>query len=226
MNTQQETVLKYAPRIFFDEAEPFALAGIGTTVFTSTGKSPSFRREVVLPKEAELAIEYAYFWDYDIEHLYDLEHIWIYIDADGLVIGAEASFHGRYLKAMLPFAQPALEGTHLNIYCQPGKHAFLPKGEWFQLLPDFVSCCNDSAGCGGLLVNELFAHCLNKDKDINTAVEQYIKNHFSFTPTLRFAPILPDSSLYMPWEELYELIPRRLTTQLALILEWRCCHVF
>ena len=226
MSMQQETVQKYAPRIFLDEAEPFSLAGIGTTIFTSDGKSPSFPREVVLPKGAELAIEYAYFWDYDIEHLYDLEHVWIYIDANGRVIGAEASFHGRYLKAMLPFVQPVFHDTHLNIYCQPGKHAFLPKGEWFQLLPDLISCCNGSAGSGGLLVNELFAHCLNKDKDTDEAVRRYIKGHFSFEPSLRFAPKLPESSLYMPWEELYELIPRRITTQLAVILEWRCCHVF
>ncbi len=218
MEEQGNIVLKYAPRIYFDEAEPFPLAGIGTTIFTSAGVSPSFNRKVALPKEAVLAIEYAYFWDYDIEHLYDLEHIWIYIDAQGQVIDAEASFHGRYFKALLPFVHPALEENHLNIYCQPGKHAFLPRGEWFQLLPNFISCCSESAGSAGLLVNEMFAGCLLKDKETDTAVERYIKTRFSFTPTLRFHPKLPDSSLYMSWEELSSLIPRRVAAQLDLIL--------
>ncbi len=218
MGEHGDLVLKYAPRIYFDEAEPFPLAGIGTTIFTSGGESPSFGRKVVLPEEAELAIEYAYFWDYDIEHLYDLEHIWIYIDKNGRVIDAEASFHGRYFKALLPFVQPALEETHLNIYCQPGKHAFLPRDEWFQLLPNFISCCSESAGSAGLLVNDLFAKYLPKDNKTDEAVMRYIKARFSFVPTLCFSPILPDSSLYMPWAELFSLIPRRLEAQLDLIL--------
>jgi hypothetical protein len=115
--------------------------------------------------------------------------------------------------------------THLNIYCQPGKHAFLPSGEWFQLLPDWKSCCNDSAGSGGVLLNELFAGCLPGNKDTDTAVGQYIKSHFSFVPTLCFTPVLPENHLYMSWESLCGLIPGHLTTQLDKILEWRRRYV-
>jgi hypothetical protein len=218
MEEHGDIMLKYAPRIYFDEAEPFSLAGIGATIFTSCGVSPSFQREIVLKKEAALAIEYAYFWDYDIEHLYDLEHIWIYVNAQGRVIDAEASFHGRYFKVFLPFVHPALEETHLNIYCQPGKHAFLPQGEWFQLLPNLISCCGESAGSAGLLVNDMFADLLPKDKETDEAVMRYIKARFSFVPSLRFVPTIPDSSLYMPWAELFPLIPRRIKAQLDIIL--------
>ncbi len=218
MDKLPDHVLTYAPRLFLDEAEPFPLIGIGATLFHSSAMSPSFPREIILPDQASMAIEYAFYWDYDIEHLYDLEHIWVYIGRDGRVIDAEASFHGRYFKALLPFVQPALEDTHLNIYCQPGKHAFLPKGEWFQLLPDLKRSCRENAGSGGLLVNDLFRQSFSTDDDINAAVEEYIKTRFAFTPTLRFAPVQPDKSLYMAWDELRELIPGCIKAQLDLIL--------
>jgi hypothetical protein len=49
--------------------------------------------ELVVEGEAEaaLAIEYAIWWDWDIGHLYELEHVWVYLDADRQVIRGEAS---------------------------------------------------------------------------------------------------------------------------------------
>ena len=51
-------------------------------------------------KNGETVIEYAFFWDYDIQHMYDLEHIWVTVDSAGQICGCQASFHGQRLNMM------------------------------------------------------------------------------------------------------------------------------
>ncbi|WP_208978132.1 hypothetical protein [Pseudovibrio denitrificans] len=65
---------KFAPVLRLDRSEPWRPTAIGFTVFAEAGKSPSSKFEIA-PK-ADRVIEYAIFWDYDIQHLYDLEHVW------------------------------------------------------------------------------------------------------------------------------------------------------
>ncbi|NIV28694.1 MAG: hypothetical protein GWN58_03990, partial [Anaerolineae bacterium] len=62
---------------------------------------------------------------------YELEHAWVYVGEEGQVIRGEASWHGRY-HDMRHDGQLALEGDHLVLYSEPGKHAFAPTPEWFQ----------------------------------------------------------------------------------------------
>ena len=91
---------RYAPIILFDLREPFLPLAAGYTLFTADAPSPSFLREITLGATdrppAQLAIEYAIWWDWDIQHLYELEHVWVYLDAAGRVIHAEASWHGGF----------------------------------------------------------------------------------------------------------------------------------
>ena len=98
MHTDLETALRYAPIIHFDRNDPIPPRAVGYTVFRSPRKSASFpKREVKLPRGAAFTVEYAYYFDYDIGHMYDLEHIWVTIDGQGRLIAAQASFHGKYL---------------------------------------------------------------------------------------------------------------------------------
>ncbi|HEY8422781.1 MAG TPA: hypothetical protein VIL05_13740 [Thermoclostridium sp.] len=77
----KEIVKRYAPIIYFDEREPFYPIRTGCTIFTRPGPSPSFRREICFNSEyIKYVIEYAIYWDFDIQHLYELEHVWIYVD--------------------------------------------------------------------------------------------------------------------------------------------------
>ena len=97
--TEQALAARYAPRIRFDAYEPFLPLAAGYTVFESDGTSPSFSQgksiELSPPGEppASLAIEYAIWWDWDIGHLYELEHVWVSVDAAGSVVRGEASWH-------------------------------------------------------------------------------------------------------------------------------------
>jgi hypothetical protein len=113
---------RYAPIILFDRHEPFLPLAAGYTVFRSDGLSPSFSRQVQLraPERpaAELVIEYAIWWDWDIQHLYELEHVWVAVDADGRVVHADASWHGG-MHPMLYDSAVRLEGDHIIVYASP-----------------------------------------------------------------------------------------------------------
>lgn len=122
--------LRHAPRIRFDVYEPFICSAVGYTVFRQNGASSSFPREIVLPANAVCAIEYAIWWDWDIQHLYELEHIWVYLDGDERLIAAEASWHGGYKSMLDERGGLPLEEGKLTLYSEPGKHAFAPVCQW------------------------------------------------------------------------------------------------
>lgn len=98
-NNNREIWEKYKPVIMQDKKEPFQITAAGCTLFRETGQSSSFpKKKIRINKETtDCAIEYAIWYDYDIQHLYELEHVWVYVNHDGSVQKAEASFHGKYL---------------------------------------------------------------------------------------------------------------------------------
>jgi glycerophosphoryl diester phosphodiesterase len=108
---------RYAPFLHFDRNEPFFPLAAGYTVFRRSGPSPSFRQghEIDLAPgrqpPASLAIEYAIWWDWDIGHLYELEHVWVYVDETGHVVRGQASWHGD-LHDMQPYAFRCADAAH------------------------------------------------------------------------------------------------------------------
>lgn len=104
----------------------------------------------------------------------------------------------------------SLEGAHVHAFCQPGKHAFLPDGALFRLIPGWRECCNVNAG-GGVLVGGPFHGLYEPAPGDDARCLQYIRERFSFEPTLTFdggAP-LPEDML-RPWEALRGWIPGRI----------------
>ncbi len=203
---------KYAPIIHCDTAESIPLVAVGYTVFREEKRSDSFPRRTVAPDECGLVIEYALYWDWDIQHLYDLEHIWVYVAADGRVTRAEGSFHGKYLtlwETEMPFALPP-EGVRIHAFCQPGKHAFLPEGQLFRLIPGWQECCMEEAG-GPVLVGGPFegVYCPTPEED--AASLRVLREKYAFSPTLAFDEGRPLSEgLLRPWPELKVWIPGRI----------------
>lgn len=223
--SERQLCINFAPVIFFDKKEPFSVRNVGCTVFRSSGRSPSFsgnplnRRTVRLEaKKAVFAIEYAYYFDYDIQHLYELEHIWVYVSESGAVCGCEGSFHGKYLNEMTSLF-PIIEhgGTHVQLYSQPGKHAFLPRPELFELYPDPEFCCCDGAGNGGLSLPEMFEDIAHLTDVQQEKVRSYIKKNYAFIPTWEFFQTKIDDSLYISWSELSEKIPQFIAQELQKI---------
>lgn len=216
---ETETLVRACvPHLRYDRAEPFALKGIGYTVYRDTPDhaaqpSPSCRRFIKAP-EGGIAIEYAFYYDFDIQHLYDLEHAFVYLNAEGAVTGVESSFHGKFLNSMIEGVLE-FEDRHPVLYVQPGKHALMPAPEYFRLVIDRNSACREEAGEAGFLIMPMFEGRLFTDDETNRKVKAYIRETYAFDPTWEFTAESPDGrreeELLMPYGELDENIVRRLT---------------
>lgn len=215
---------KYAPIIHFDEREPFYPVRIGVTILEKPDiavaseqmASPSFNRVLDCQDERlQFVIEYAIYWDYDIEHLYDLEHIWVYVAKDGSVLDCEASFHGDYLKGMFK-TRDNIEATHVNLYSQPGKHAFSPDPKLFELIPNYDSCTYETAGSAGLIVTKAFKGLYETSDEIDQLVEAYLQK-YKFRASGIYQPYALPDDLFVSWEELRNEVPDRIHRELILM---------
>lgn len=215
--SHRQLVLKYQPRILMDQADPFPVRLIGCTVFSEPGMSPSFRNLRLDPQAvgAKWIVEYALYFDYDIQHLYDLEHIWVAIGEDGAVTDCQCSYHGMRMHAS-GLSCFRVEGTHPVLYCQPGKHAFLPEPELFHLHCQFHTCCRETAG-GGLLIPEMLRDKMETDEARDTAIRSYIRENFTFHLTESYIPQTLEEDIFVSWPELKEAIPQLVQTQLEII---------
>lgn len=203
----------YVPHLRYDKAEPLAMEGIGYTIFKETAKSPSCRRVIEVP-EGGTVIEYAYYYDFDIQHLYDLEHSFVYLDEEGKVTGVESSFHGFFMNSMIDGVLE-FEGDHAVLYVQPGKHALLPSPDYFELIINRNTACNKDAGNVGFLIAPMFEGRLFTDQDTDRKVEEYIRRNYSFAPVWEFVAESPDgrkeTEILIPYRELDKMIVERLT---------------
>jgi HAD superfamily hydrolase (TIGR01549 family) len=206
---------RYAPIILLDEAEPFPPVAVGYTIFRQPAASPSFPRRLEravgdVPPWAT-AIEYAVWSDWDIGHLYELEHVWTYVGADGNVVWVEASWHGWQNAMTLADGSLPLENTHPLLYAQPGKHAFAPTPAWYEEIKDkAVEECGPTAGKDGLLVASLFAGQLPKSPEAAALAARYLRAR-AFTPTFRFNRRFAISAdILLPWPALAAWIPQRI----------------
>ena len=237
------TFLDYAPIIYMDKKEPIKIKKVGYEVYTENGaKSKSFNRNFDFEnfKGAVKVIEYAYYLDYDIQHLYDLEHIWIYIDEYDNIVGAEGSYHGRFLNAIVPeftsfnkrdtlgeelFVKRGNcaevvypKGSRLIMYSQPGKHAMLCSPKLMYLYTELFESCGRLAGIHGLDAPERYLKDIYITEVENEKVVAYIRENFSFKPTMEFKEVEISQADYMPWDELAEQIPLFIKEQLNSIL--------
>jgi hypothetical protein len=141
--------------------------------------------------------------------MYDLEHFWVYVGHDGKVYDGEASAHGSYMNCYR-YQMKVEEETHIPVYVQPGKHALLPDGNLFKLFSDYEVVCNHRCGIDGLLVAGMFQNDIMKSSYIDYQVNTYIREHYSFQPSLEFHPVQYAPEILITWEELFLAIPKRI----------------
>lgn len=209
---EQRLAERYAPIIHYDVKETIPVAAVGYTIFREERRSDSFPKRTVAPDAGGLVIEYALYWDFDIQHMYDLEHIWVWVSAEGEVTRTQGSFHGKYLTLWEPEMPCGLapEDGHVHAFCQPGKHAFLPEGGLFRLIPDWYACCNAQAG-GPVLVGGPFQGTYHPTPEEDARCEAWIRRHLAFEPTLIFTDgVAVPEQLLCPWETLKAEIPGRI----------------
>jgi HAD superfamily hydrolase (TIGR01549 family) len=202
----------FAPVIHFDEAEPFFPLAAGYTIFHTEEQSPSFPRRIARGWRPDwsLAIEYAIWWDWDIGHLYELEHVWIYLDEAHQPVWVEASSHGVYASMVLEDGTLPLEEGHPVVYSQPGKHAFSPTPHWFRIFRDMVYAETSAyAGEGGVLVKQMYAGQIEKTPEADARVAAWLRKK-AFQPTMKFNRLFRVTpEMLVPWPVLDAWIPRR-----------------
>jgi FMN phosphatase YigB (HAD superfamily) len=203
---------RFSPLIWFDAAEPFFPQVVGYTIFSRDEQSPSFQRRIQRDWRPawSRAIEYAIWWDWDIGHLYELEHVWVYLDEAHNPVWVEASSHGAYASMLLESGTIPLDGTHPVVYSQPGKHAFSPTPHWFEMFRDVVFAETSAyAGHGGVLVKGEYSRQIAKTPDVDASIAAWLRQK-AFTPTMKFnRPFNPPPEMLVPWPVLDAWIPRR-----------------
>ena len=206
-----DLAVRHAPRLRFDAREPFLPLAVGYTVIRASGKSPSFPRDIILPPNALCAVEYAIWWDWDIQHLYELEHVWVYLDGAGRVVLVEASSHGSYATMQRDNGVSPMRGERPIVYSQPGKHAFAPSPHWFTAFRDSVALATGAgAGSDGVLIKAAYAREVTPDGSGHAAVNAWLRQR-SFEPTFHFDRIWePEPARLVPWPVLDRWIPHRL----------------
>lgn len=221
IEVNMELIKKYIPVVMMDLKEPFKIDAMAYTVFQETKRSSSFPKRMVEiePAKTAFAIEYAIWYDYDIQHLYDLEHVWVYVGHDGAVQKVEASFHGKYLNMVnLETGETNLwEETHPVVYSQPGKHALVPDKRVIPMIPDWKESCMEKAGLDGVLVQDMFETEIHTDEELQSMTERYIKEVYGFVPSMEFRPFLLEVGKLMTWEELKDSITGRVNRQIEVI---------
>lgn len=212
--TSLKLALRHSPVLRMDRREPFLPSRAAVTLFSEPTESPSFPRTVTIPPGADYVLEFAIWWDWDIQHLYELEHVWIAVEKGGRVVAVEASWHGILHR----FPHWRMVDTHPVIYSQPGKHAFAPDPYHFPRWGTWYAC-TVGAGAMGLLVKDMFVEALTPTDDIDRAIKGYLRR-FAFVPSFRFTKEvhLPPEA-FTSWRELKGYIPERVKAVVTELLE-------
>ncbi|HSH80652.1 MAG TPA: glycerophosphodiester phosphodiesterase, partial [Herpetosiphonaceae bacterium] len=202
---------RYAPIIRFDAAEPFLPTCAGYTIFRAGGPSPSFPRYVPFDSSPGLAIEYAVWWDWDIQHLYELEHVWVFVDRQGTAAAVESSQHGAFSGG-----DWEREGDRPVLYAEPGKHALHTATSRLLARRERTErSCGARAGAGGVWITPLYQRRIAKTPDADQLVRTYLRRH-AFTPSWVWSRYVDVADLpLMPWPLLDAAIPGIVATRVA-----------
>ena len=207
---------RLAPVLRMADNEPFLPSRVGVTVFQQPGRSPSAPLDITFAPGASRVIEYAIWWDWDIQHLYELEHIWLHLDSDDSVVAVEASSHGGK-HAMLADGTLPLEHGRITLFSAPGKHALSADAAGqARIWAATVLACGDLAGRDAILVNDMFAAALS---GLTAADHRAVKRHLqaqAFAPSRRFEQRVDLAAFdLVGWSELAAWIPGRVRAVLA-----------
>ena len=199
-----------APILMLDRAEPFRPVGIGVTVFDAPGPSPSSKFHVT--PRGKTCIEFATYWDHDIGHLYDLEHIWVHLDRARRVIAVEASHHGLRHDIDL-----TLQGGRPVVWCEAGKHAHFRNHAQRDAMAGATQYMTaQSAGAGGVHLGNPFAQDFGQVGPYQHRLARVFLGRLAFVPALGrgVAYDMADGPL-CAWPDLHRFVPQRVRFLLA-----------
>nr|WP_321460581.1 HAD family hydrolase [uncultured Cohaesibacter sp.] len=203
-----------APILLCDKNEPFEPVVVGISHLKRGESSPSFQRLnpfTHAPNRTYTILEYAIWWNGDIEHLYELDHVWIYLNENNSPIHITASAHGE----MIDISQTNWQDRQIRLFCEPGKHALTPtsaeiikRREWLDQI------CSGSDNVSGFQIPAEFGDHMSFLTPYDYFLARdYLKGK-RFTPSYSFEKSLDLSKVpFMSWDELKMFIPRLLRDQ-------------
>jgi phosphoglycolate phosphatase-like HAD superfamily hydrolase len=204
---------RHQPILVLDDTEPYEPLYLGFSLFRGPGQSPSSKFPVV--PQGEFCIEYAVWYDWDIGHLYDLEHVWVHVDRTGNVLAVEASRHGKRLPMIVGGTLPELRDGHPVLYPEAGKHA-----HWAH--PDQMSgedrrqlkaLCGPLAGMEGVHEGGPFVAGRYTATPFDHRLARLKMRHDAFMPTWQHRRVA--SPALLPWAQLDVIIPERMREAMA-----------
>ncbi|MBD8892279.1 HAD family hydrolase [Roseibium litorale] len=201
---------RHIPVIMLDEAEPYPPLAMGYTVFVEAGQSPSSKFQVV--PQGGPVIEYAIWYDWDIQHMYDLEHIWVYLDKAEQPVRVDASRHGNRVAMQAEGGRFLSREGRAVVYSEAGKHAHWADGEEMRAkagtyLP--AMCCDLAAFEGVHLGNRYCESGLVVPEGLDHRLAKLQMRADAFLPVYRFYPAVDSSIALVPWPLLDSWIPER-----------------
>lgn len=205
---------RHAPLLMLDEAEPYSPYAFGWTLFRAPGQSRSSKFHV--EPAGAVTIEYAVYYDWDIGHAYDLEHVWVHVAANGAVIKVEASSHGGRKPMEISAGLPEMEGDRPIVYAEAGKHAHWAHPDHMQAgdRQKLGFLCSSLAGIEGVHLGNFFAQrgdYAPTPRDHRLARLKMRADAFAPSHLYRPAP----TPRLMPWPELEAEIPLRVKAEMA-----------
>ena len=207
MEVPEKLAADHRPVLMCCRTEPYLPSRLGWFVATDPTPSPSSAFDLA-PRGAAV-IEYVVWCDWDIGHLYDLEHVWVHVDAAGDVIAVEGSQHGR----RVDLAGCAIEAGRPVVYLEPGKHAIWPTPE--AMAPEFSRIsgqCGPFAGNDGVHVDNPFG---DRGEITATPLDHRLAalklKRDAFHPAFDFSHPC-ESVRLVAWPELAAWIPERVRT--------------
>ena len=211
---------RLAPVIRFSVNEPFLPSHMGITFFDAPGRSPSSDHEIAFEPGVAQVIEYAIWWDWDIGHLYELEHVWIKLDSEKRIVAVEASAHGAFRPMRTAEGALPLEQGRVTLYSEPGKHAFHADAEAVRARSrHLVQDCAVLAGNGSILVNHMFKHVFDFSPAQHRAVRRHLEAR-AFTPSFLYPGTFHTAELaLLSWPSLYAHIAAHIPALVAEIEE-------
>lgn len=219
-----ETELAHAhrPLLRLDDAEPFPPLAAGFAIYRETAQSVSSKFQI--EPVADCVIEYAIWYDWDIQHLYDLEHVWLHLDAYGQVVQVEASRHGSRLVMQRPDGALPVEAGRPVLFLEPGKHAHWADGETMRLEAGerIDEMCGALAGQRGIHLSNRFsdAGLFHATEEQDQLARTQLQN-WRFAPSWSFTRTSDDIGDYrlVPWPALEAWVPTRVKHLISELLK-------
>jgi phosphoglycolate phosphatase-like HAD superfamily hydrolase len=205
---------RHCPLLRVDSAEPFLPLAAGYAIYRQEAQSVSskFRIRPV----ADCVIEYAIWYDWDIQHLYDLEHVWVHLDKQARVVKVEASRHGARRTMLRPDRSLPVEDGRTVLYVEPGKHAHWADGQEMQAKSGtlIAAMCGAFAGSEGIHLSNRFSdRGLISASPLEIRLARLKMKRAAFSPSFTFERIGDEGQgmAVVPWPLLEAWIPARVS---------------